>query len=93
MSKKEKKPLRKNRWFWVRLGDMDDYSRFDGLDEVADYLVEFRITVLNKLGNKYFFHALGYPLISMFWGDDDANPTRELTYGERYDLQQELDKR
>jgi hypothetical protein len=74
---------------WVRAGDGDNYNDFDGLQEVADYLSEMGATGplewANDLGvSSPEFRGKNY--VSLFWGDDDAQPIRSLTPDEHEEV-------
>jgi hypothetical protein len=74
---------------WVRAGDGDDYHGFDGFHEAAEYLAEmgagaplvgcnrYGVTSPEYRGNNY---------ISLFCGDDEAQPIRPLTTDEHTEL-------
>lgn len=83
--------LTSNCRLWVRCGDSDSYREFgDGLDDafaLADYLREMEVGAFvewraigmgmeteNCQGNNY---------VSIFWGDDQAQPVRDLTANEQ----------
>ncbi len=66
---------------WVRLGDADNYSHCDDLADAAEYLDLFGVHHVCR-SQKYGVEAeglTGQNYISLFYGDDDAQPTRELT--------------
>lgn len=66
---------------WVRAGDADNYNDFDGFQQVADYLAEMGATAPLGWCNKYGVTSPEYRgnnYISLFWGDDDAQPTGSL---------------
>jgi len=74
---------------WVRAGDGDSYNGFDGFHEVADYLSEMGATNSLERCNKYGVTSpefQGRNYVSLFWGDDDAQPTRSLTTGEHKEV-------
>ena len=66
---------------WVRLGDADDYNRFDDLDGAAEYMALFGVRHVER-SQKYGVAAKGFTgqnYISLFFGDDEAQPTRDLS--------------
>lgn len=70
---------------WVRAGDGDNYNPFDGLHEVADYLAEMGATDLEQ---SFWYGFIspeyrGHNYLSLFWGDDNAQPIRQLTIHEQ----------
>jgi hypothetical protein len=74
---------------WVRVGDSDNYNDFDGLQEVAAYLAEMGATGplewANDLGvSSPEFRGRNY--ISVYWGDDFAQPTCPLTPDEHEEV-------
>jgi hypothetical protein len=74
---------------WVRAGDSDNYNAFDGFQEVADYLAEMGATDRLERCNEYGVTSPEYRgnnYISLFWGDDDAQPSRPLTIGEHDEI-------
>ncbi len=69
------------RFIWVRLGDGDNYNRFDDLDEAAEYMTLFGVMHVHRT-QKYGVAAKGFTglnYISLFFGDSAAQPTAELT--------------
>lgn len=69
------------RFIWVRLGDSDNYNRFDDLAEAAEYMALFGIKNVHRC-QKYGVAANGFTgqnYISLFVGDGEAQPTRELS--------------
>ncbi len=74
---------------WVRAGDGDNYNDFDGVHEVADYLAEMSATDPLERCNEYGVTSPEYQgnnYISLFWGDDDAQPIRSLTIEEHTEV-------
>jgi hypothetical protein len=74
---------------WVRAGDGDNYNGFDGIHETADYLAEMGATDPLERCNEYGVTSpefRGNNYISLFWGDDDAQPIRSLTTDERTEV-------
>lgn len=67
--------------FWLRLGDNDDYhnSSLDGhLNTLQEFIPNEKLTKYTKYGfESKTFKNLNY--ISLFVGDNDAQPIRELT--------------
>ena len=83
-------PKRIPRFLWVRCGDMDDYNQHDTIDEAADYLKTCGVAIpLRKcqrfgMADSGFFQGENY--ISIFWGDHDAQPLREINKKETLQL-------
>jgi len=69
------------RFIWVRLGDADNYNRFDDLADAAEYMALFGVKHVHR-SQKYGVDAAGFTCqnyISLFFGDDEAQPTRDLS--------------
>ena len=79
---------------WVRAGDADGYERYDGLYEVASYLVEMGVREPLKKCRPYGFATRGfdeYNYISLYWGDDrEADPVKSLTRAELAELNRDI---
>ena len=83
-----------NMKLWVRVGDSDNYHDFDGLQEVADYLAEMGVTGPLEWCNEYGVTSPEYRgknYISLFWGDANAQPIRQLTPDEHHEVHRLLD--
>jgi hypothetical protein len=68
-------------FIWVRLGDADNYNRFDDLAEAGEYMAMFSVDHVHR-SDRYGVTAKGFTgnnYISLFYGDAAAQPTRELT--------------
>jgi hypothetical protein len=79
---------------WIRCGDADNYNDF-GIDfaAAAEYLDMLGVTGPLARCNKYGVSAAGFTgwnYISLFWGDADAQPDRELTDSELAELNRRL---
>jgi len=75
-------------------GDGDNYNAFDGFQEVAEYLSEMGAPGLLIACNEYGVTSpefRGQNYISLFWGDDDAQPMRSLTTDEQNEINRLLD--
>ena len=85
---------------WMRMGDNADYephdSMFDAGSELGGYLGGYfdstggltKMPVVSKRGN-YGLSVdpfTGYNYISLFWGDDDAQPVKKLTQADIADF-------
>ena len=69
------------RFIWVRLGDADTYNRFDDVAEAAEYMALCGIKNVHRT-QKYGVTAKGFTglnYISLYFGDDEAQPTRDLS--------------
>lgn len=79
---------------WIRCGDADDYNGFEiDFAAAAEYLDMLGVTVPLVRCNKYGVSAPGFTgwnYISLFWGDNDAQPVRELTDAELAELNAHL---
>lgn len=79
---------------WIRCGDGDNYNDF-GIDFAAavEYLEMLGGTAPLVRCNKYGVTAPGFTdwnYISLYWGDADAQPEREVTEAELADLNDRL---
>lgn len=80
---------------WVRLGDQSEYEEFDTLEDAAEYLrTEFGIEEVDSWVEKGFEGGgyLGQNYVSMFWGDADAQPTADLSHGDKKAFEKALTK-
>lgn len=71
---------------WIRAGDADNYNEF-GIDfaAAAEYLDMLGVSAPLVRCIKYGVSApgfIGHNYISLFWGDNDAQPEREVTDAE-----------
>lgn len=74
---------------WVRVGDGDNYTCFDGFQEVADYLANMGANEPLEVCNRYGVTSPAYRgnnYISLYWGEADAQPTRSLTIHEHNEV-------
>lgn len=66
---------------WVRCGEQDDYHPFDSVQEAANYIASCEeiggFTRCNEYGIEGA-HYKGFNYISIFWGDKEAQPIRQL---------------
>lgn len=73
---------RKREWLWARLGDRGDYERYDGMYDLGDSLEELEVFGPFERYGKYGIGSpdfVGpYNYISLFWGDDEVQPTTEV---------------
>ena len=69
---------------WIRLGDNDDYHDYDSIDDVKEILDECDCLPVKRYCQYGITarHFQGRNYISLFWGDDDAQPFNELTDNE-----------
>ncbi len=73
---------------WLRLGDAGEYQAFDG---IADALESAEIPAGKVEFLPYGFQVGDYSgrnYISFFWGDEKANPVRELTHAEKEEIKE-----
>ena len=66
---------------WVRLGDADEYNQFDDLAEAAEYMALFGVKHVYRC-QKYGMAAKGFTgqnYISLFYGDDETQPTGDFS--------------
>lgn len=68
---------------WIRGGDADDYHEFGfDFDAAAEYLQLIGVSGRLCRCGRYGVSARGFTghnYISLYWGDDDAQPERGLT--------------
>jgi len=73
------------KWCWVRIGDGSDYEKYDDPSEVVDMFVELGVTPPLRWRSGGFecsaFKRNNY--VSMYWGDNDADKTRDLNRREQ----------
>ncbi len=77
----------------IRLGDRDDYHSMDDLAEVVDHLRMNNVTTPLVHYSRYGVITDGYVRnnhISLFWGDHEAQPIRELTPAELDEINRRL---
>ncbi len=76
---------------WMRMGDQGDYESFDSPWSAGNgigmfYAEHDRMPDVKKYGSYGVEVAPGflgpYNYVSLFWGDADAQPTKELTLNE-----------
>lgn len=81
---------------WMRMGDTDDYSEFGSMFEAGSELGGYldstgglsKMPAVSKHGD-YGVSVepfTGYNYISLFWGDDDAQPEKKLTQADIADF-------
>lgn len=74
---------------WVRCGDGDDYNHYECLEDVAAALESDGVAGPLYRDQQYGVNAANFThhnYISLFWGDSDAQPGRELTDAELRNL-------
>ena len=83
MAKRTKQPTGK---VWMRVGDNDDYHDFDSMfaagSELGGLLDLTKMPVIRKShrhGIDVEPSLVNYNYVSLFWGDSDAQPLKELT--------------
>lgn len=72
---------------WIRAGDRSDYEEFgNDIDAAAEHVAMFMDEPETfRKGKKYGAESdsfSGHDYLSIFWGDDDAQPTKELSASE-----------
>lgn len=81
---------------WMRMGDTDDYHDFDSMFEAGSELGGYfdstggltKTPAVDKHGD-YGISVdpfIGFNYISLFWGDNDAQPTKKLTQADIADF-------
>ncbi len=79
--------------FCIRLGDRDDYHNLDDLSEVVEHLRMLNVTTPLIRHSRFGATTDGYVRnnhISLFWGDHEAQPIRELTMAELDEINRRL---
>ncbi len=77
----------------IRLGDRDDYHNDDDLSDVVEHLRMNNVTTPLVRHSRYGVTTdgfLGNNHISLFWGDDEAQPIRGLTPAELDEINRRL---
>lgn len=80
---------------WLRVGDTDDYHKFDSICEAAEHLEGFGI---KKVWRSQFCPNFGldaegytsYNYISAYWGKDDGDALLNLTNDDIQELNDNL---
>lgn len=79
---------------WLRAGDWGDYNNIDTFQEVAETLGPLGVGTIWRYV-RYGVAGDGFAgqnYISLYWGDDNADPIRELTDVEIKEVNRELDR-
>lgn len=82
-------------FLWARLGVNGEYEKFDDIVDVADHLFEFNVYSV-EVADQYSVESSGFQghdNISLFYGDNDAQPIRGLTSDEIEELNEVLEIR
>ena len=84
---------------WARVGDGGEYEPWgDDLASLIDFLNEIGVGEVTGWINcgvgigMETVNFYGYDFISLYWGDADANPLRELDEEERTVVEERLEK-
>jgi len=84
-----------NEYLWIRLGDASDYEKEDSVEDLAESLagecgIIKRLIRYGRYGitDNDKFKGLNY--ISLFYGDDDAQPTRPVSNEELTELNKRI---
>jgi hypothetical protein len=79
---------------WIRCGDADNYNDFGmDYDAAAEYLDRLGVIAPLTRYGQYGVSAPGFTgwnYISLYWGDDDAQPEGEVTDEELAELNSRL---
>ncbi len=83
-------------WVWMRLGDNADYEKFDDLfaagEQAGYHLVGINkipeIGRVNTYGVAIPPYFTGNNYVSLFWGDNDAQPVKAVTVNELVEFKQ-----
>jgi hypothetical protein len=77
----------------LRLGDRDDYHNLDDLYDVVEHLRMHNVTTPLVPYSRYGVTTDGYMgnnHISLYWGDHEVQPIRELTMAELDEINRRL---
>ena len=77
----------------IRLGDGDDYHNVDEQSGVVEHLQLNSVTTSLVRHSRYGVTTVGFEgnnHISLFWGDHEAQPIRELTPAELDEINRRL---
>jgi len=80
-------------WVWVRMGDGDNYSKFDDVASATDTMKEAGVSGPLQWGLRGKLIAPGFEgnnFISCFWGDKDGNYIRDLNVWEEQAVEKEI---
>ena len=93
MNKKKRK--KKVVHLWIRLGDAGDYQTESSVEDLAELLAgQFKVTdefvKYGRYGITDRDKFNGYNYISLFYGDEDANPTQSITQEELTELNRRI---
>lgn len=79
---------------WLRIGDTGEYEEFDSLDDALEYLNALGVGQVEGWQQYGFvtpnYHGQDY--ISIFWGEQDANPRRDLNDAEHQIIEDGLEE-
>jgi len=83
-------------YVWIRMGDTGEYEKFDSPydagEDVGSRLREVENFKFMGMGIRIYPGYSGRNYISLFWGDEEAQPTRDLSDEERSEFLQGLRK-
>lgn len=72
---------KRGKWVWIRIGDQDDYNKFDSPFDAGDRLGAVfsshdHLPTVSRHGDKGINvgSLSDYNYVSLFWGDSDAQP-------------------
>jgi hypothetical protein len=92
LSPKASKKTASSDYIWIRLGDPGDYEKFGDIEEAANLFKELNVSGPFRWQEYGFSNSEfeGQNYVSIFHGDEEAQPTRELDDDEKRYLEKTL---
>lgn len=83
----------KDKYVWVRIGDSSEYEKYDSVEEALDALQSIPVhsPLMWRVAGFETLELSGEDYVSIYWGDEEASPTRELDKREKKLLDEALD--
>lgn len=69
-------------YLWIRLGDQGDYEKLEGIEQAAELLTgcSNEIVKCNYYGVSDNDIYAGNNYVSLFYGNEDVQPTKPISY-------------
>jgi len=74
--------MRKEIKLWLRLGDSAEYQPYDSIEEIKELFRQLKLRKDFKRSQTYGIENSNYEnlnYVSLFYGDKEAQPTKEIT--------------